>query len=226
MRSNLIAASTGLALVALVVWRSTDSGTTSARAHDELTSADDVAQLRRQSQHLEAEVRRLRALVEAGPKQAPSASPAATSAAPQGAPVPPATPSPSIALAAPEASDATEARYRGQLDRLLVAEAPDPAWSEASDLSRRVQDALPDGSSLEDLRCGSSLCRVMVSHPNLDAYNAFSGDAFHAPDTDRLWTGPGIFMVLDDDVTRKAGRLLTIMYLGRGETLPALAAEK
>jgi hypothetical protein len=174
---------------------------------------DELARLRAQSQRLEAEVARLGRAVEAqdGQGQGQGRVPA------QGHGQPGAT-----AAASPEAYAAAEQRYREHLDATLASEGADPAWPDAAALPGKLQAALAEGGKLESTLCGSSLCRALTSHRSIDGYNAFLAKAFEPFAAGNAWPGPGTFMVLDDANARAAGRVLAVMYLGRGKELPAL----
>jgi hypothetical protein len=79
---------------------------------------------------------------------------------------------------------------------------------------------LPEGSSIVSLDCGSSLCRMVTSHRNLESYQQFQRDAFLRadPENPTLWRGGAKFMKLPSD---DPNRLLYTAYLAR-EHLPSL----
>lgn len=113
-----------------------------------------------------------------------------------------------------------EQRMREFFDSQLNREQPDRDWSDATSLPERMGAVLPEGSSIVSIDCGSTLCRMVTSHPDLDRYRQFQSAAFTRPDPDNptLWRGAAKFMRLPSDDPSK---FVYTAYLAR-ENLPSL----
>ena len=60
------------------------------------------------------------------------------------------------------------------LDEVLAGEPPSAEATRLSDALRpAILDVLPEGASLRELVCRSSLCRMEISYPDLAAYQGF-----------------------------------------------------
>ena len=131
--------------------------------------ADDLAGLQDEVQRL----RRDLALV-----RAQAAQTAANQAAPAGSPAAAAEPTkePSREEKRAEARAALQVWY-GRIDAQLAAEAVDPAWSaEATVQFQNVMAKHSDHAQSPATRCGQSMCRIVVSHPDKDSQRAFASE--------------------------------------------------
>lgn len=161
---------------------------------------------------LRGDLRSLRAQVEAD-GGAPGESEAALddgAAEPEGAAAPVEPPSPH-AIADAELEWGSD--YASQLDDQLDVEPLDDAWaSESETLAKETFAAVGDGSVVGAARCGSTLCRVEITHDGEGGHEA----AVAAIRDDRRWAGPFIAIPVDDGRGPK-----TVVFLGReGETMP------
>jgi hypothetical protein len=108
-----------------------------------------------------------------------------------------------------EIRDSMEARFHG--------ENADPSWShEATEkLHDGISPLVPNGSHLRDVECRSSICRVEVTLPNVDAYRAFVQTAYLRPQTH--CNGPMMSTVLR---TESNGDITSVAYFTRPGTPP------
>ncbi len=104
------------------------------------------------------------------------------------------------------------------VEAAFVGELVDRSW--ASDAGRelrsRLRSQIANTSSLRDVDCRSSLCRVEMIHPNADTADEFIHKAFLSPE-DRAWPGPGMTLPPQEN---SDGTLTVVVYLGReGDSL-------
>jgi hypothetical protein len=69
-------------------------------------------------------------------------------------------------------------------------------------------------SSLGDVDCRSSICRVEITHRDSEAAQQFASKAFSEP-TERAWNGPVLIMPSQPSAD---GSLASVVYLGRDGT--------
>lgn len=108
--------------------------------------------------------------------------------------------------------------YLAQLDRTLADQDVDIAWSrEASAQLTSGFEALAPSSSVEVSGCGSTLCKVELSHSDPTGHEQLQiAIQDHFP-----WPGPGFLAPAPPEQGPK-----TIMYVGRlGTQLPSAMAE-
>lgn len=118
----------------------------------------------------------------------------------------------------PEKERAEQLSYANYLDDALARSAKGDGDRESAALRAKLDDVVDDASSLLDVRCSTSLCRVETKHSDRDAYRAFQARSFRQEQ--QLWSGPVTFIVLEEPETPNDD-LVAVMYLGRGEALPS-----
>jgi hypothetical protein len=103
----------------------------------------------------------------------------------------------------------------------FVAQTVDGSWGPRTgrDLRGRLSALLPSSSSMGDVDCRSSVCRVEVVHRDAEAAEHFAQRAF-TDVNDRAWDGPSYLMPPE---AGGDGTFKVVMYLGREGTslLPA-----
>jgi hypothetical protein len=219
MRTLLIVLGSALALAVVAVFgrvpRAEPAAAAAPAQSDELKA--ELRQLRAQTAALSAEVAALRRQ----PAQLQALGTAVASKGEQPSAVP--------AAASEEELEAQRARdeqqQRERLDAELSREQPDRSWEDAAALPDRLRGALPDGSAIVSIDCGSSLCRVITSHPDLESYQRFQQRAFMRadPENPTLWRGAAAFMRLDSPADEPTS-VRASAYLSRNEALPGPAA--
>jgi hypothetical protein len=139
---------------------------------------------------------------------------------------PTAAPSAAPALADGRTGDAAtrdqrweeEARAsRASVEEAFAAEPANPAWAASTRLAlldRLGSASRASGSSLGNVDCRASICRVEVVHRDADASRRFSQTAFTDPH-DQAWNGPVVIM---PPQANPDGSLAMVMYLGREGT--------
>jgi hypothetical protein len=75
-----------------------------------------------------------------------------------------------------------------------------------------ILDVLPEGASLRELVCRSSLCRAEISYPDLASYQRFLDGPLSGA-KDALWSGP-VFQELRTD-PRSGDDVIGLVYLAR-----------
>lgn len=114
------------------------------------------------------------------------------------------------------------AEVRDGFDAFFHAETADPAWSQrmTDALMKGIQAVLPAGSRLQRLECRGTLCRIEISHTDLEEFHTYTRDAFSNLET-RVTTG-ALFTTLLGDPT--PGRpVVSVAFLAReGTELPSL----
>jgi hypothetical protein len=104
------------------------------------------------------------------------------------------------------------------IQAVFAREADDPAWDPESDLHDKLEGILPAGSTLRSLECRSSMCRLDMTHVDMESYQEFATD-FLLAHTRPLWPGPSLF---DLSSAPDKGEVIVVGYLGR-DALPSLA---
>ena len=104
----------------------------------------------------------------------------------------------------------------------FASETIDRFW--APDTTRELQDQLtallPASSSLREVDCRSSLCRVEIVHPDAEASNAFIQRTF-MEHKEQTWDGPGMVMPAQ---MNSDGTVVVAVYLGReGDSLSRIS---
>jgi hypothetical protein len=111
-----------------------------------------------------------------------------------------------------------EARaYLTSVEGMFVAEPVDDSWAMPTRLALRdrlTSLSRSSSSSLRNIDCRSSICRVEVVHKDADASRQFTEKIFTDPD-ERPWNGPGI---ITPPRSNPDGSLAVVMYLGREGT--------
>lgn len=110
-----------------------------------------------------------------------------------------------------------------QLERVLYAEGADPAWSHQAEEQARngLRSVLPEPSQLEAVHCGTSLCRIEITHRTHDDLQHFSEQLMLSAQP-ALWNGAMLTTLSPDS---REGQLISVIYVSReGRPLPNLAA--
>jgi hypothetical protein len=100
------------------------------------------------------------------------------------------------------------------IEDAFTAQAMDGSWAAPARDKLRVRlSALSRStlSSLGNIDCRSSICRVEIWHRDRAAAQQFASAAFTAPE-ERAWDGP---VLIAPAPTRSDGTLASVMYLGR-----------
>jgi hypothetical protein len=135
---------------------------------------------------------------------------------PAGTADPAAAPDPSGRASAPRPPQHTGDEVYHGLERHFGREAKDPAWSAETEASiaHAFQGGAFAGSTMLRAECGTTICRVDVSHESDMAQNDFLGAVRGAPPFDR---GGFAHREIDPD----SGQVRTIVYMPRdGQDLP------
>ncbi len=179
---------------------------------------DQLAQAAPRAGHLDELQRRLRAMEARADEDAARplpAAPLAPAATPRpSAPAAEGTPAddvaPTVEDAAPPTSREPPLPPPRRLENAYVQEHADPAWAEATadQIVESWTAQLPAGSSIADIECRTTLCRVEVRH---------EGEAGHAAILDAVvggtffWSGAGSFELEQDP----GGPPRSVAYLAR-----------
>lgn len=110
----------------------------------------------------------------------------------------------------PQAAEVIE-----QMDERFFSEPLDPGWSQQA--RRRVEQLggmMPKGARVVSLDCRTSLCRMEMSHPNLESFQDFVRQGLLGGGYE--WDGPVMAAVKGDP--HQPGELLTVAYLAREGT--------
>jgi hypothetical protein len=162
---------------------------------------DDLARMQQELEQLKSDVRRKPQLIPV------PVSPAAPAAAAEAA----------SRTASPPAPPPTEAEVLAHLGSSFSREPTDPRWSgEAATQARTaLATRLTAGSAIQKVECKSTLCRMEISHLDLDSFRQSVRSTFLAPDNG-LWNGAWMAAVVDTDNGVRA-----VAYLARpGADLP------
>jgi hypothetical protein len=109
--------------------------------------------------------------------------------------------------------------HRAAVEAGFATEKVDQAWAAEArrDLRDHVATLLPPSSSLGDIDCHSSMCRMEMVVPDLAAKQRFIQSAFLSSQS-RIWKGALFVMPTRPNPD---GTLGVVMYLGRpGTSLP------
>ncbi len=104
------------------------------------------------------------------------------------------------------------------MDVVYAAQPADRGWGAAS--ARKLEDGLgrftDSGSRIQSVDCRTSICKVVVSHPDVSRQQSFVSGAFGTTD---YWTGPRAAIRKVDP----NGDVSTLAFFGRdGTSLPVL----
>jgi hypothetical protein len=124
-----------------------------------------------------------------------------------------------------EAEDARQDAYTEEkialaLDSRFGAEAVDPAWADGAvrEATRAISADLPEGTTLKNVECRKSMCRVDTVHADASAFRSFVSDALLSHDR-QLWNG-GMTSSLRE--TTDSG-VTAVTYIAKdGEAIPAI----
>ncbi len=123
---------------------------------------------------------------------------------------------PAHADARPATADEVEAaRFEG-FARYLADEPRDAVWQRDMEdaVTRLLADGTVDGAYLQDIACGSSLCRVELAHADLASREAF---AMQAPSLEPF-AEQGVMKLVDD-----GDQARSVLYVARsGGALPEI----
>jgi hypothetical protein len=108
----------------------------------------------------------------------------------------------------PEPEDA-----QARLEARYTSEPSEPGWSRASEdaLRATLPTVLPAGSTIQEITCRSTLCRLSIVHQQAGAVDQFARDALMGGTP--IWRGP----VTMAQERREDGSAATVMYLSRNE---------
>jgi hypothetical protein len=97
----------------------------------------------------------------------------------------------------------------------FTSEAIDRSWAPDArgELRQHLAALLPASSSLRDVDCRSSICRVEMVHANAKESGAFVQKAFMGG-KDSAWNGPGMVMPVQ---VNSDGTVAVAVYLGRDD---------
>lgn len=156
----------------------------------------------------------------AGPPQQPprAVHRASAAAVPQLARVAEPAPSPTVV---PEEAPRSPERVRDALQASFSAEAVDTSWSRAATekLARSLHAVLRDESTLAQIECRETLCRIETRHHDLGAFRTYVHDAYVEPGTDI--SGRGAFVGVLNEPS-EGGPVVAVAYVaGRGGGLPS-----
>jgi hypothetical protein len=114
----------------------------------------------------------------------------------------------------------TTAEVRDSLEARFYGESNEPQWARDAQLRARahIMESLPTGSTVRDVQCRASLCRVETLHTNEETYQEFLQSTMRAAP----WEGQVMMTVLrrGDD-----GSVTSVAYLGRKESGPLVVDE-
>ncbi|WP_147451990.1 hypothetical protein [Corallococcus sp. CA041A] len=173
-------------------------------------------------QRLKAQVRELEASVAHSERLAREAQVAARAPGPR-VDTPMAPGQPSVAMSPPDAGLSTEGTAAvhqeptpdeavARMDARFFGEGVDPAWShDATQRVERLGAVLPRGARIVSLECRSSMCRLQMSHPSLDAFQKFLREGLI--DDAAAWDGP--FMAALTGTPGRPGEVEAVAYLAR-----------
>jgi hypothetical protein len=201
-------AATVLGLLAVNEYRSQRSQAEAMRS--------ELASLRAQQDRLATQVARPAVVVRAQAGAFDARSPTAPSPATQASPA-------SSASGDDHAGDANalDTRWedvartsRASVEDAFAAESASSAWAPPTRVvleDRLASLARLTASSLRDIDCRTSMCRVEVAHHDADASRQFAERAFTDPQTP-AWDGPVFIPPAQPDAD---GGVVAVMYLGR-----------
>jgi hypothetical protein len=132
---------------------------------------------------------------------------------------------------AAEASLAIQ-RWWDSVDRgtedAFAAEPVDEHWEARRQLMEKLPAALPQGSTIMDLDCRTTLCRVETKHVDAARYAQFTQQFDIKPGQraeDALWGGSSRFVSAPDDIDEEAqesDQVIGVAFLARpGSELPS-----
>lgn len=178
--------------------------------------------------HREIAAARATAAVASRPPPVPviAAQTAPALAMPSHAPAQPSTEDQASPPRNPEGGSQSASRWKEEalaqrtaIEAGFAAEVIDGAWAAAArrDLRDRISALLPSTSSLADVDCRASMCRVELVHREAAGSQRFMQAAFFDP-KDRVWSGPGFAIPAE---TGSDGTVTVVLYLARdGASFP------
>ncbi|HSP77097.1 MAG TPA: hypothetical protein VLQ93_01110 [Myxococcaceae bacterium] len=99
-----------------------------------------------------------------------------------------------------------------RMDARFFGEGFDPSWSyEARERAEQLGTRMPEGSRVVSLECRSSMCRMEMSHPNLESFQDFMQKSLLGGESE--WDGP--FMAGLKGDPGQPGELVAVAYLAR-----------
>jgi len=120
-------------------------------------------------------------------------------------------------------SPLTADAMRDQIEASFALEAPvAPNQDRTPDLEKRVHAVMPAGSSVRNLTCRTSLCRIETLHPSVEEFRDFVQRGYLTLDVaTRVSNGPVFVGLLAPPVEGQP--VVGVAFLGRdGTTLPSL----
>jgi hypothetical protein len=111
-------------------------------------------------------------------------------------------------------SDAEQWEKEAASHRVAVE---DRFWASKArgDLGNHLGVLLPSASSLRQIECHSTICRLEIVHPSAEVLHNFVENTFGLLSTSRVWNGP--FMI-EPEAPNSDGTLASVIYLGREGT--------
>lgn len=109
------------------------------------------------------------------------------------------------------------ASHRAAVEDRFSSEPTDGAWASKArgDVSNHLAALLPATSSLRQVECRSTICRVEVVHPSVEVSRNFVEQSFGLSSNSRVWNGA--FMI-EPETPNSDGTLASVIYLGREGT--------
>lgn len=112
----------------------------------------------------------------------------------------------------PASGEPTPEEMVARLDARFFGEAVDPAWSrDATPRAERLGVLLPRGARVVSLECRSSMCRLEMSHPDLESFQGFVRDGLLGEAN----TWDGAFMAALKSAPGRPGGVEAVAYLAR-----------
>jgi hypothetical protein len=112
----------------------------------------------------------------------------------------------------PAPEEPTPDEVVARLDARFFGEGVDPAWSrDATPRAERLGGLLPRGARVVSLECRSSMCRLEMSHPDLESFQGFLRDGLLGEAN----TWDGAFMATLKSAPGRPGGVEAVAYLAR-----------
>jgi hypothetical protein len=205
----------GLAVVTAVLVLGYRTWRANAAPHlpsQQLTEENGLGRVNRELEQLRNETRVLRQLV--------NASRTGTTRSPEGSDEDAVDDAGTTVMPTPPAPGPSQAEHLAFVEAEFEREAVDRAWDPSRELRGKLDKVLPQGSSIRELDCRSSMCRLESSHASVQDYEAFAENFGIPRQGGAIWPGSGVFFIARQP--EQQGEPLTVVgYLARG-SLPSL----
>lgn len=109
------------------------------------------------------------------------------------------------------------------LDDLVDGEDFDPDWSQRAggSFTKALTAGLPEGSTVSNVECRSTLCRAETTHQSVDAFVAYNEAVFMSPER-QVWNG-GMFSTVVEETS--SGVTAVSFIAKEGAALPVPETE-